>query len=275
MADPIEPRGPVRRALVTGASAGIGAAFARRLARDQMNLCLVARRRDRLEELAAELREHRGVEIEVRATDLTDPEGLRELAETVAARPPDLLVNNAGFGTLGPFAELDPDQEERVIRLNVIALVRLTRAALPDMVERGHGAVINVSSMAGLAPAPFTATYAASKAFVTSFSEALYEELRGTGVRIQALLPGFTRTEFQDRAGIDPGAVPDFAWMGPEEVVEASLAALERGEALCIPGRRNRVLSGVQWAVPRSWTRRMLGAAMRRTMREGSPREPR
>jgi hypothetical protein len=256
---------------VTGASAGIGRAFAERLARDQMDLCLVARRKDRLDALADELRVRRGVDVEVRACDLTDPAALAELCEAVARRPPDLLVNNAGFGTVGRFAELDAEREEREIRLNVLALVRLTRAALPAMVERGHGAVINVSSMASLSPAPYTATYAATKAFVTSFSEALYEELRGTGVKVQALLPGFTRTEFQDVAGVDKHAVPGFAWMPPEDVVEASLRALERGEAVCVPGLANRVLAGVTRLVPSAVSRRLTGAALRRTLGGDAP----
>jgi short-subunit dehydrogenase len=270
-ANPDVPRGPTHNALVTGASAGIGRAFAERLARDQMDLCLVARRKDRLDALAAELGERRGVAVEVRACDLTDPAALAELCDAVAQQPPDLLVNNAGFGTVGRFAELDPAGEEREIRLNVVALVRLTRAALPGMVERGHGAVINVSSMAGISPAPYTATYAATKAFVTSFSEALYEEVRGTGVKVQALLPGFTRTEFQEVAGVDPARVPGFAWMPPEDVVDASLRALEKGEAVCVPGLGNRVLAGVTRLVPTSLSRRITGAAMRRTL--GGPPE--
>lgn len=261
------PPGERRRAVVTGASAGIGRAFAERLARDQMDLCLVARRKDRLDELAAELRGRFAVEVEVRPVDLTDASALGALADALAERPPDLLVNNAGFGTVGPFAELDPDAEEREVRLNVVALLRLTRAVLPGMVKRGHGGVVNVSSMAGLTPGPYTATYAATKAFVTSFSEALHEELRGTGVRVQALLPGFTRTEFQEVAGMDTAQIPGFAWMEPETVVEASLRALERGDTICVAGVGNRVLAAVQRTVPRSITRRFIAASMRRSLR--------
>jgi short-subunit dehydrogenase len=264
LSESITPRGPSRRAIVTGASSGIGAAFARRLARDQMDLCLVARNRDRLDALAAELRRERAVEVEVRALDLTDRAALEALAGDVSARPPDLLVNNAGFGTVGRFAELDAAEEDREIQLNVAALTRLTHAALPGMLERHQGAVINVSSLAGESPAPYTATYGATKAFVTSLSQALHEELRGTGVKVQALLPGFTRTEFQERAGIDPGTVPSFAWMSAESVVEASLAALERGDALCVPGAGNKVLSGAQRLVPRALLRRVYASAMKR-----------
>jgi uncharacterized protein len=261
-----DPRGPVRRALVTGASAGIGRAFADRLARDHFELVLVARSAERLEELAAELRARSGVEVTVWPADLTDAPDLARLADAVAERPPDLLVNNAGFGTVGPFAELDPEGELREIKLNVVAVVRLTRAVLPGMIERGHGAIVNVSSMAGLSPGPYTATYAATKAYVTSFSEALFEELRDSGVKVQALLPGFTRTEFQERAGIDASQIPAFAWMSAEAVVEASLHALERGDALCIPGAGYKVLSSLQGLAPRALARRIVGASMRRRL---------
>lgn len=260
--------GPRRRALVTGASVGIGRAFAERLAREQYDLVLVARDADRLEALAERLGAERPVEARVLSADLTDPAGLARVERELRERTPDLLVNNAGFGTVGRFAELDVDAEEREVRLNVIAPLRLTHAALAAMVERGHGAVINVSSLAGEAASPFTATYAATKAFVTSFTEALSEELRGSGVRVQALLPGLTRTEFQRRAGIDTGAIPGIAWMEPEAVVDASLAALERGEVTCIPGVANRMLAPLQRLLPRALVRRVVGAALARGLRE-------
>ncbi|MDX1649236.1 MAG: SDR family oxidoreductase [Myxococcota bacterium] len=256
--------GAVRRACVTGASSGIGEAFARRLARDEYALLLVARSGDRLEGLAEELRRSRRVAVEVRAADLTEPPALEALAAELAAAPPELLVNNAGFGTVGPFAELDVAREEQLVRLNVWAVVRLTRAVLPGMTARGHGGVINVSSLAGETPSPFTASYAASKAFVTSFSEAVAEEVRERGVRVQALLPGFTRTAFQERAGVDPSRVPSFAWLTPEKVVEASLSALDRGDVVCVPGAGYRVLSSLQRLAPRALARRVAGAAFRR-----------
>ena len=255
------------RALVTGASAGIGEAFARLLAARHHDLTLVARRRDRLEALAKELAERHRVSASVEAADLAEEADLSGLVAKVAADPPDLLVNNAGFGTVGRFAELDPERELEEIRTNVLALVRLTRAALPGMLARGRGAVVNVSSLAGESPGPFTATYAASKAYVTRFSESLHEELRGTGVVVQALLPGFTRTEFQEVAGVDPGSVPSFAWMSPERVARASLAALARGDALCIPGAGNRLLGGLTALAPRSLARRVLGTIQRRNLR--------
>jgi hypothetical protein len=259
-----EAGGPRRRALITGASTGIGRAFAERLARDQYDLVVVARDAERLAALAKQLVESRGVHVDVLPADLTRPEDLRRVEGRLEDWVLDLLVNNAGFGSFGRFAELDREREDQEIRLNVVALLRLTHAALPGMLRRGHGAVVNVSSLAGEAPAPYNATYGATKAFVTSFSQALHEEVRGSGVRVQALLPGFTRTEFQERAGIDTSAVPGFAWMKAEAVVEASLAALESGEALCIPGVGNRVLSGVERLLPRAVLRRVAGLAMRR-----------
>ena len=257
-----------RRAWVTGASTGIGAAFARRLARDHYDLALVARSRDRLAELAAELEKAEGIACDVVAADLIDAAQLQHVAHAIAADAGlELLVNNAGFGTVGPFAELDPDREEDEIRLNVVALTRLARAALPGLIARGRGALINVSSMAAFQPAPLNATYAATKAFVNSFTEALYEELRGTGVQVQVLCPGFTRTEFQVRAGIDASALPSFAWMTPEAVVDSSLAALRRGDVVCVPGLGNRLVATAATAMPRFVVRRIVGAAGRRFLK--------
>jgi short-subunit dehydrogenase len=251
------------RALVTGASAGIGAAFTERLARDGYDLVIVARDRERLETRAQQLRERCAVQVDVLPADLTEPSELHIVEDAVAGAHLDLLVNNAGFGTMGRFAELDPEREEAEIRLNVIALVRLTRAVLPGMVRRKSGAIVNVSSLAALQPAPYNATYGATKAFVNSFTEALHEELRDTGVRVQALCPGFTRTEFQKRAGVDVSRVPSMAWMSAEEVVDASLSGLRRGELVCVPGIANRMLSRLVSAVPRGITRRVTGALVR------------
>lgn len=248
-----------KRALVTGASAGIGEAFAEKLAQSGYDLIVVARDRQRLEKLAEKLQHSDNAQVEVLSADLTDPTELHVVERVVSDGNLDLLVNNAGFGTYGTFADLDPDREESEIRLNVIALVRLTRAALPGMVERGSGAIINVSSMGAFQAGPFNATYCATKAFVNSFTEALHEELRGTGVQVQALCPGFTRTEFQQRAGIEVVRVPSMAWMEADEVVNSALAALQNGEVVCVPGFANRVVSLVTGALPRSITRRVVG----------------
>lgn len=254
-----------RLALITGASAGIGAAFATELARGGYDLIVVARGKERLTARARELhREHR-VQVEAHPADLSDPSGVRAVEALIGRhRDLDLLVNNAGFGTFGQFAALDADTEEEEIRLNVVALVRLTRAALPAMAKRKRGAIINVSSLAAFQPLPFNATYAATKAYVNSFTEALHEELRGTGVYVQALCPGLTRTEFQDRARIDVSAMPEALWMSAEDVVAASLAAMRKRELICVPGMGNRILSAVNSTLPRALVRRLGSELMRR-----------
>jgi len=255
--------GTRRRALVTGASSGIGRAFAQRLAGDGHDLIIVARDRQRLDVLAGELRDAHSVQVEVLPADLTEAAELRVVERVVADADLDLLVNNAGFGTVGRFAELDADREESEIHLNIVALARLTRAALPGMLQRRGGGIINVSSLAAFQPAPYNATYGATKAYVNSFTEALAEEVRGTGVRVQALCPGFTRTEFQERAGVDVSRVPSFAWMTPEDVVAASLAGLERGEVVCVAGLANRLVATLTSAIPRSLTRRVVATMIK------------
>src|SRR6266446_9732232 len=256
-----------RRAVVTGASTGLGAVFATALARQQYDLTIVARSRERLEALAGRLRQSYGIAVEVVVADLTQSTALRTVEERVAGdNTLELLVNNAGFGTTGPFARLDPDQEEAEIRLNVLALVRLTRAVLPGMIARGRGAIINVSSMAAFLPGPYDATYGATKAFVNSFTEALHEELRGTGVRVQALCPGFIHTELQQRAGIDTSRLPAWVWMKPETVIEASLSALQRGQVVCVPGLGYRLLAMLIGAVPRRLVRRVTGILAHRVL---------
>ncbi len=262
--------GPRRLAVVTGASAGIGRAFAERLARDAWDLVLVARRRERLDELAAKLREAHARRVDVLTADLGSSAGVRALEARIADEPTlELLVNNAGFGTSGPFAELDRDADEQEVRVNVVALLRLTHAAIDAFRRRGHGNVINVSSLAGFQPAPYNATYGATKAFVNSFTQALSEELRGSGVRMQLLCPGFTRTEFQEVAGARTEDLPEFAWMTPEAVVEASLAGLRRGDLIVIPGAGNKVLGAVLRAAPSAAARRLGGALIRRTLAKG------
>ena len=198
------------------------------------------------------------------AADLIDPRGLESVAARIAAEPPALLLNNAGFGTAGPLAELDPARELEQIRILVLAVVRLTRAALPGMLARGSGAIVNVSSLAGEAAGPFNATYSASKAFVTSFTEAVHEEVRGSGVRVMALVPGFTRTEFQEVAKVDPSTIPAAAWLEAETVVAACLRDLERGAVRSIPGAGYKLLAAVEGVAPRALTRRLAGAIWRR-----------
>jgi short-subunit dehydrogenase len=230
------------RALVTGASSGIGAAFAERLARDQHDLIIVARRRERLETLAQRLHETHHVTVEVMVADLTEPGDLHEVETRIAEDAAlELLVNNAGFGGYMPFVALDPDRAEELIRLQVVAVTRLTRAALPGMIARGHGAIVNVSSRLAYSAAlssptmPKRATYAATKVYVNTFTRMLHDELAGTGVRVQALCPGVVRTEFHERMGQDPNRIPAAIVMSPEDIVEASLAGLRLGEVICVP----------------------------------------
>jgi short-subunit dehydrogenase len=229
------------RALVTGASSGIGQAFAERLARDGYDLILVARRRDRLEALAGRLREESSVSVDVLAADLTKSDELQKVENRIAREPAlDLLVNNAGFGAYMPFVELAPGRAEELIRLQVLAVTLLTRAALPGMIARGKGAVINVSSRLAFSaslpspPLPKRAVYAATKSYINTFSRIVANELAGTGVRVQALCPGVVRTEFHEVQGMDASRFP-VGIMSPEDLVAASLAGLERDEVVCIP----------------------------------------
>jgi short-subunit dehydrogenase len=252
---------------VTGASAGIGEAMARQLAAEGVDLVVVARDQARLEGLAAELSSApAGVDVEVLVADLSDAAALAEVEGRVADgdRPVDLVVNNAGFGTYGDFAGLDVDGEEREIDVNVVAVVRLTHAALGAMLARGRGAVLNVSSVAGLQATPGNATYGASKAFVASFGEAVAGELAGTGVSLTTVLPGYTRTEFQARAGIEGRKIPAPAWMSAEDVAAQSLAAARAGKAWLVPGALNRVLTVAADVVPRGLMRRLAAKMAKR-----------
>jgi short-subunit dehydrogenase len=251
------------RVLVTGASGGIGESFARQLAAQGADVVLVARRADALERLAAELRERNGVACEVLPADLTTDEGV----EAVEARVGDLdlLVNNAGYGIAERVADVDPAHVDGMIRLNVLALARLTRAALPGMIARGHGGIVNVSSVAGFLPSPSFATYNATKAFVTMFTESLAIELQGTGVRVQALCPGLTRTGFQAVAGeTGTDGLPDAVWQTPEEVVAASLAGLRHNNVLVVPGVHNKALVAGSSVLPNRVKRVLAAAVMKR-----------
>ena len=258
-------KGTWRTALVTGASSGIGRAFAVALAERGSDLVVVARRRSELEELAAELTAAHGRSAEVIEADLTDP-GQRAVVEvrlSDATRPIDLLVNSAGFGTQGFFAELPMEREEEEILLNVLALVRLTRAALPGMIERKRGSVLNISSIAGDQPIPMWATYSATKAYVNTFSRAVQAELKGTAVRVVLVRPGFTRTEFHHRSGFRRELVPGPAWMTPDAVANATLSAVARGRAETVPGLHNRGLAIASRLSPRALTREVLRVATR------------
>jgi short-subunit dehydrogenase len=228
-----------RLALVTGASSGIGQALAERLARDGHDLIVVARRRDRLTALAEKLKSETGAEVEVLVADLTAAADVRRVEERVADEPRlDLLVNNAGFAGYGPFAELDPAVAEHLVDVHVLAPVRVTRAALPGMIARGHGAVVNVASLLALS-GPLKigmagrATYAGAKAFLLAFTQALVGELEGTGVQAMVCLPGMVESEFH---GIRRGSIPGLKIMSSEDVAQAIVAGLALGEVVCAPG---------------------------------------
>ena len=229
-------------AVVTGASSGIGRAFARRLAADGHDVALVARDRTRLEALAGELREAHGIRAEVWPADLADAAASRGVAERIAAADDlDVLVHAAGFLHVGALETLDPEREDEAVRLMAGATVRLARAALPKLLERGHGSIVVVSSRAAFTPsAKDIATYAACKAFVNHFVLSLAERVRGTGVRALAVCPGNTRTEIFERAGLDMRELPESAWSTPEQVVDEALRELEAGANLCVPGERGR-----------------------------------
>jgi len=237
---------PRPRALVTGASSGIGRVFAQRLARDGSDLILVARRQERLAELARRVEED-GAHVEVVVADLATSEGLAAVERRVAVSDITMLVNNAGFQTYMPFVELDPDYAEAQIRVQVTAVVRLSRAVLPGMLARRSGAIINVSSMLAFSAGmdrpflPKRAAYAATKAFVNAFTETLSTELAGTGVQMQALCPAVVRTEFHDVDG-KPVLRPNVPVMEPEDVVDASLAGLVLGDVICSPALADRGL---------------------------------
>jgi uncharacterized protein len=230
------------RAVVTGASSGIGAAFTERLARDGYDLIIVARRRDRLESLAEQLQANHHVNVEVIAADLGKPADLLTIEKRIVEdHMLELLVNNAGFGGYMAFVELDREKATELINLKVLAVTRLTSAALPGMIARRQGSIINVSSRLafsgsmGSSQLPKRATYAGANAFINTFSQLLQSELEETGVQVQALCPGVVETEFHERVGIAPNRYPAAIVMKPEDVVQASLAGLKLGEVICVP----------------------------------------
>jgi len=257
-------------ALITGASSGIGAEIARELANRGHSLALVARREDRLNELAGEIYERRGITAHVFAADLGDGAGRDDLASRVSAAgvEVEILVNNAGFGDSGDFVDTDRERNNRMIELNCKALTDLQGRYLPPMVERGRGAVINVASTASFQPIPSNAVYAATKAFVLSLSEATHAELGGTGVTLTAVCPGPVRTEFVAEAGMEGAEdkTPDFIWSSPEEVAEAAVQGTEKGKRVVVPGLLNRAgaLSGQH--VPRALVLPLARRAWRSAM---------
>jgi short-subunit dehydrogenase len=230
-------------ALITGASSGIGALYADRLARRGYDLILVARNRERLNPLAADISNLHGRAVEVFPADLNDPEALRSVENKIRRDASiTLLVNNAGIGTHTPLLDSDVDQMERMIDLNVTALTRLSYAAVPGFVARGNGAMINIASVAAVSPETLNGVYGGSKAFVLAFSQSLQHELAGKGVRVQAVLPGATATEFWARGGLPVEHLPAQIVMRAEDMVDAALQGFERGESVTLPALHDGAL---------------------------------
>ncbi len=251
---------PFRTALVTGASSGIGEVLVELLADAGVATTVVARRVDRLEALAA-----RHADVEVLPADLITADGQATVADRITAGDIDLVVNNAGFGSNGDFHELDPDRLAAEVELNVAALTRLSHAALAVMIPRRRGWLLNVSSFAGFQPAPRLAVYAATKAYVTSLSESLHEEARGTGVHVTALCPGLTKTEFQRVSNTEQYAdhFPGIVWTSPELVARTGLDAVAADRALAVPGVQYQAMATATNMTPR-WIRRRVAALVQR-----------
>ncbi|HEY1333771.1 MAG TPA: SDR family oxidoreductase [Myxococcaceae bacterium] len=249
---------PPGLAVVTGASAGIGREFSVQLAQRGHDLLVVARDGARLDALAAELETRFKVRVEPFAADLSRENEIERVAGRIAAAGElSLLVNNAGFGTRGTLLEADPERQAQMLRLHTVAPMKLTRAALPALVGRRAGAVINVSSVASFIYSAGNANYCATKAYLTTFTEGIAAELKGTGVQAQALCPGFTVTEFHQRKAERPSTLPTFLWLSAETVVRDSLRSLERGgPTICVPGLGYRLLVCLIRVMPR----RLLGA---------------
>ncbi|SER57729.1 hypothetical protein SAMN04487983_1018119 [Streptomyces sp. yr375] len=254
-------------ALITGSTAGIGAAFARRLAADGHDLVLVARDTKRLHEQATELHDRHGIEAEVLTADLATDDGI----ETVTARlgdrknPVDLLINNAGFGNKGRYLDVSMADELKMLKVHCEAVLRLTSAAATSMRARGRGGVVNVASVAAFVP---RGTYGASKAWVVQFTQGAAKDLAGTGVRLMALCPGFVRTEFHERAGMGTDNIPGWLWLDADKLVAAALEDLARGRSLSIPDPRYKALMGVVKVMPRA----LLGGISSKTGRKYGPR---
>lgn len=253
---------PPPTALVTGASSGIGLAFCEELARREHDLVLVARGEEALREVAARLTDRHGVRADVVAMDLAAAEAADRLVDQLAGRPVQVLVNNAGFAQFGPFLETDPEVELQMIALNIVTLTRLTKLLLPAMVGAGYGRVINVASTAAFMPGPLMAVYYASKAYVLSLSEALAEELRGTGCSVTAVCPGATRTGFQERAAMeDSKLVRGRKLLDAAEVARQGIEGAFAGDPLVVPGALSKLQSLAPRFVPRSLLPRLVRSA--------------
>ncbi|MBE1585662.1 SDR family NAD(P)-dependent oxidoreductase [Nonomuraea angiospora] len=234
-------------ALITGATSGLGAAFARRMAADGFSLVLVSRDEQRLSESADQLKLRYGVDAEVLPADLATEEGLARVESRVADGV-DLLVNNAGFGHPGRFLEVPVEDEVRMLKVHCEAVLRLTLAALPGMRERDRGAIVNVASVAAFFP---RGTYSASKAWVVNFSESAASDVGNPRIKIMALCPGFVRTEFHQRASMDTSGIPGFLWLKADDVVRETMRDLALGKRVSVPDLRYKAIVAIGRLVPR------------------------
>ncbi len=251
------------RALITGASAGIGEGFAKELAKRGYDVVLVARRKDRLDQLAADITADGDTTADVLAADLAAEDGVALVEQRLRSSDIDVLVNNAGFGTVGDFGELPLEKELQELDVNVRALMRLTHAALSSMLPRKRGSIINVASTAAFQAIPHNATYAATKAFVLHFSEAIHEEAKPHGVTVTCVCPGPVKTEFQEVAGMGDVRIPAMAWDSVDTVVKTALSAMRSGRAIASPGTLNALSAVGTRIVPRFLTRRIAGSIFR------------
>ena len=263
-------------AVVTGASSGLGRGLAARLAQRGMSLVLTGRNEARLQETAAQIRRaDPQATVETLCADLSTGSGVCALLDHVGDRPVEVLVNNAGFGSYGLFANADPKREADEVAVDVSAVVALARAMLPGMLTRGSGGILNIASTIAFQPAPYQAVYGASKAFVLSFSQALWAEARGAGVAVTALCPGPTRTGFVDALQADVGHTAIYRRLAePESVIEAGLRALDKGQPVVIPGIRNKLLASSGRFMPRSWLTLVTARMLAPTHTAAEPPQP-
>ena len=260
-------------AIVTGASSGIGACFAEKLAERGLDLIVVARRRERLEELAAQIRARHKVSVEVKSIDLSDAVAVPILAEELAAiENVEFLVNSAGFGTNSPLPQIPLKRVEQELYVNFMAPALLTRAILPKMIARKTGRIVNVSSVGGFNPAPYFVPYSGSKAGLIAFTEALHGELSGTGIVVQALCPGPVPTEFNLVAGVGEMPVPDALVQSVEDCVNRSIRDLERGNVVCVPHTLCRWIYGVMRYFPLSWRLKLVAQSTGKKFRPNNAR---
>jgi short-subunit dehydrogenase len=254
-------------ALITGATSGIGAEYARRLAMDGYDLILTGRRAEKIKALAAELSQSYGSEVEVILIELSDETQVDEFIEKIKDRDIDLLINNAGFGTTKFFYQETLEIQEQMVAAHILAHTKITYAILPEMIKKEAGIIINVSSSGAFLPSPKTAVYSGTKAFLRAFTESLHYELEGTGVQVQVVCPGLTRTDMHSRIGISEEYTADwgpFQWISPQEVVDCSLRCLAKKKVLCIPGQLTRMQIFMRHIVPESLYYKITGYFFRR-----------